>query len=268
VIGNEGEHFCVGANLYLLLELSRSGKWDDLSREINHTQALFRSLRQCRKPVVAAVFGQTLAGGCELALRCDHVQAAGETYIGLVETGAGLVPAAGGCTEMLRRYTTGLSPEDDPTPATRAVFELIGMAKVSGSAAEARHWRYLRPGDGITMNRDRLIAEAKKAAQALALAGYEPSPEGEILAGGSGTLAALDLGLYLMREAEYISDFDMQVGKKLAYILSGGRLSQPGFVSEEYLLNLEKEAFLSLCGEEKTHQRIEHVLKTGKPLRN
>jgi 3-hydroxyacyl-CoA dehydrogenase len=268
VIGNEGEHFCVGANLYLLLELSRAGKWDDLSREVGHTQELFRSLRRCRKPVVAAVFGQTLAGGCELVLRCDRVQAAAETYMGLVETGVGLVPAAGGCAEMVRRYTTGLTPEDDLTTATQTVFELIGMAKVSGSAAEARQRRYLRANDGITMNRDRLIAEAKHAAQAMATLGYEPSPGGEILAGGSGVLAALELGLYMMREAEYVSDFDVVVGKKLAHVLSGGRLSQPSLVSEEYLLNLEKEAFLSLCGEAKTHQRIEHVLKTGKPLRN
>ncbi len=268
VIGNEGSHFCVGANLYLLLELSRAGKWDDLAREIGHTQALFASLRQCRKPVVAAVFGQTLAGGCELSLRCDHVQAAGETYMGLVETGVGLVPAAGGCAEMLRRYTAGLSPDDDITPATRALFEKIGAAQVSGSAAEASQWHYLRPADGITMNRDRLIAEAKKAAQTLSFAGYEPPPESEILAGGAGTLAALELGLYLMHEAEYISDFDLHIGKKLANILSGGRLSQPAMVSEQYLLNLEKEAFLSLCGEPKTQQRIDHVLKTGKPLRN
>jgi 3-hydroxyacyl-CoA dehydrogenase len=268
VIGNEGEHFCVGANLYLLLELSRAGKWDDLSREITHTQTLFRSMGKSRKPIVAAVFGQALAGGCELALRCPHVQAAGETYMGLVETGVGLVPAAGGCAELLRRHTTGLTPEDDPTPATRAVFEGIGMAKVSGSAAEARQWRYLRPTDCITMNRDRLIAEAKKAAEALALAGHEPAPESEILVGGAATLAALELELYLMREAEYISDFDLHVAKKLAHVLSGGRLSQPSLVSEDYLLNLEREAFLSLCGEGKTHQRIEHVLKTGKPLRN
>jgi 3-hydroxyacyl-CoA dehydrogenase len=268
VIGNEGAHFCVGANLNLLLDLSRSGKWDELSHEISNTQALFGSLRHCRKPVVAAVFGQTLAGGCELALRCDHLQAAAETYMGLVETGVGLVPAAGGCAEMLRRHTSGLTPADDVTPATRAVFEKIGMAKVSGSAAEARDWLYLQAGDGITMNRDRLLAEAKKAAQALVLAGYEPSPDREILVGGSGTLAALELGLYLLHEAEYISDFDLHIGKKLAGILSGGRLSQPAFVSEEYVLNLEKEAFLSLCGEANTQQRIEHVLKTGKPLRN
>jgi 3-hydroxyacyl-CoA dehydrogenase len=268
VIGNEGEHFCVGANLYLLLELSRAGKWDDLSREITHTQELFRSLRRCRKPVVAAVFGQTLAGGCELVLRCDRVQAAAETYMGLVETGVGLVPAAGGCAEMLRRHTAGLTIEDDLTHATQTVFELIGMAKVSGSAAEARQHRYLQLDDGITMNRDRLISEAKRTAQGMALAGYQPAPAAEIPAGGNGVLAALELGLYLMREAEYISDFDVVVGKKLAHILSGGRLSQPSLVSEEYLLNLEKEAFLSLCGEAKTHQRIEHVLKTGKPLRN
>ena len=268
VIGNEGEHFCVGANLYLLLELSRAGKWDELSREITHIQELFRSLRRCRQPVVAAVFGQTLAGGCELALRCGRVQAAAETYMGLVETAAGLVPAAGGCTEMLRRHTAGLTIEDDLTSATQAVFELIGMAKVSGSAAEARQSRYLRAGDGMTMNRDRLIAEAKTAAQTMAAAGYQASPEAEIPAGGSGVLAVLELGLYLMREAEYISDFDVVIGKKLAHILSGGRLSQPSLVSEDYLLNLEKEAFLSLCGEAKTHQRIEHILKTGKPLRN
>jgi 3-hydroxyacyl-CoA dehydrogenase len=217
---------------------------------------------------VAAVFGQTLAGGCELALRCGHVQAAAETYMGLVETGAGLVPAAGGCTEMLRRYTAGLKMEDDLTSPTQAVFELIGMAKVSGSAAEARQSHYLRSSDGITMNRDRLIAEAKQAAQAMAAGGYQPASEGEIPAGGNGVLAVLELGLYLMREAEYISDFDVVIGKKLAHILSGGRLSQPGMVSEQYLLNLEKEAFLSLCGEAKTHQRIEHLLKTGKPLRN
>jgi 3-hydroxyacyl-CoA dehydrogenase len=188
--------------------------------------------------------------------------------MGLVETGVGLVPAAGGCVELLRRHTAQLTPDDDPTPATRAVFETIGTAKVSGSAAEARQWRYLRAADGITMNRDRLIAEAKRAAQALALAGHQPAPDTEILVGGGGTLAALELELYLMRESEYISDFDFHVGKKLAHILSGGKLSQPSFVSEDYLLNLEREAFLSLCGEERTHQRIEHVLKTGKPLRN
>jgi 3-hydroxyacyl-CoA dehydrogenase len=214
------------------------------------------------------VFGQTLAGGCELVLRCDRVQAAAETYMGLVETGVGLVPAAGGCAEMLRRHTAGLTIEDDLTHATQTVFELIGMAKVSGSAAEARQHRYLQLDDGITMNRDRLISEAKRTAQGMALAGYQPAPAAEIPAGGNGVLAALELGLYLMREAEYISDFDVVVGKKLAHILSGGRLSQPSLVSEEYLLNLEKEAFLSLCGEAKTHQRIEHVLKTGKPLRN
>jgi 3-hydroxyacyl-CoA dehydrogenase len=252
----------------MLLEFGRAGRWDELSREISRTQSLFRSIRESPKPVVAAIFGQTLAGGCELALHCHSIQAAAETYMGLVETGVGLVPAAGGCKEMLHRYTTGLSPADDLTLATRAVFEIIGMAKVSGSAMEACQWRYLWPAANITMNRDRLIADAKRTAQSLAAAGVPPSVAGETLVGGRPTFATLELGLYLMREAEYISDYDVHVGKKLANILSGGPLTQPSFVSEDYLLNLEREAFLSLCGEEKTQQRIAHLLKTGKPLRN
>jgi 3-hydroxyacyl-CoA dehydrogenase len=188
--------------------------------------------------------------------------------MGLVEVGAGLIPAAGGCKELLHRHTEGFSASDDLTPPTRTAFERIGMAKVASSAEEAREWRFLRPSDEITMNRDRLIADAQQAALQMAKADAPPKTDMQILAGGNAVLAVLQLELYLMREAKYISDYDVHIGRKLAHVLSGGPLSQPGLVSEEYLLGLEKEAFLGLCGEEKTQQRMEHILTTGKPLRN
>ena len=268
VIGNEGENFCVGANLMLLLELSREGQWDKIARAVNQLQELFRLLGSSKKPTVAAVFHQTLAGGCELALHCDRVQATAESYMGLVEVGAGLIPAAGGCTQLLRRHTDGLDMNDNLIPPTRTVFEKIGMARVSSSAAEAQQWRFLRSVDAITMNRDRLIADAKQAVLNLAAAGYEPTLRREVLVGGSAVLAALELDIYLAREGGYISDYDRHIGRKLAHVLAGGPLSQASLVSEDYLLDLEREAFLTLCGEEKTQQRMEHILKTGKPLRN
>ena len=268
VIGNEGENFCVGANLMMLLDLSRTGNWEQIDRAVRQIQGLFRLLGSSKKPTVAAVFHRTLAGGCELAMHCNRVQAAAESYMGLVEVGAGLIPAAGGCTELLRRYTEGLGTSDNLIPPTRIVFEKIGLAKVSSSAAEAQQWRFLRPVDAVTMNRDRLIADAKQAVLNLAAAGYEPSLQGEVLVGGSSVFAALQLDLYLAHEAGYISDYDRHVGRKLAHVLSGGPLSQASLVSEDYLLGLEREAFLSLCGEQKTQQRMEHILKTGKPLRN
>ena len=268
VIGNDGTNFCVGANLALLLEWCREGQWKNVENAVQEVQTLFRALRDSPKPTVAAVFGQTLAGGCELALHCDRIQAAAETYMGLVEVGAGLIPAAGGCSELLRRHSATLSTKDDLNPATHQVFQLIGMAKVSSSAAEARDQRFLRAPDAITMNRDRLLADARQTALALASTAYQPPPAHDVLVGGEGVRASLQLDLYLMHEARYISDYDLHIGRTLANVVAGGSVSQPSVVSEEYLLGLEREAFLSLCGEQKTHQRIEHILKTGKPLRN
>ena len=268
VTGNEGENFCVGANLMMLLELSRAKRWEKIDGAVKQLQELFRLLGSSKKPTVAAVFHQTLAGGCELALHCDRVQAAAESYMGLVEVGAGLIPAAGGCTELLRRYTERLGPNDNLIPSTRAVFEKIGMARVSSCAAEAQQWQFLRSVDAITMNRDRLIGDAKQAVRNLTAAGYEPSLRSEVLVGGRPVLAALELDIYLAREGGYISDYDRHIGRKLAHVLAGGPLSQASLVSEDYLLDLEREAFLTLCGEEKTQQRMEHILKTGKPLRN
>lgn len=268
VVSASGDNFSVGANLKMILGLSMEKRWDELKQAIANVQALFVSLRTFPKPVVGAVFGQTLAGGCEIALRCDHVQAAAETYIGLVEVGVGLIPAGGGCAEMIRRATVGLDEGDDLTGAVIDVFDRIGTAKVAGSAAEAREWNYLRRGDDVTMNRDRVLAEAKQAAIGLAAGGYEPPEPSPILVGGRGLRANLELRVWMMGQAAWASEYDQFVGKKLANILAGGDLTQASFVDEDYVLGLEREAFLSLCGEEKTQQRIEHILKTGRPLRN
>ncbi len=268
VVGNEGEHFSVGANLMMLLGLSRAGKWDDVERAVANVQQLFLSFRDCAKLTVAAVFGRTLAGGCEVAMHCDRVRAAAETYMGLVEVGVGLIPGGGGCKELVRRSTEGFGVTDNIVPQLQAVFQTIGTAKVSGSAAEARQHKFLRDSDSVTMNRERLLADAKQTALGLAAMGYRPQPAPEILVGGRGVRAALEMGPYLMREAEWISDYDRHIGKKLAHVVAGGDLTQSSLVSEEYMLGLEREAFVSLCGEEKTQQRMEAILKTGRPLRN
>ncbi len=268
VIGNEGAHFSMGANLKMVLGMALEGRWEDLAASVEMLQGLMNSLRLSSKPVVAAVHGRTLGGGCELALYSDRVQAAAETYIGLVEVGVGLIPAAGGCAETVRRATRHLAPAGDITRASQAVFERIGTAKVANSAAEAREWDYLSDQDGISMNRDRLLADAKAAALALRTAGYESPEDDQILVGGKGVKASLELGAWMMRQAHWASEHDLLIGKKLAHVLAGGDLSLPSYVSREYLFGLEREAFMSLAGEEKTQQRIEHTLKTGQPLRN
>jgi 3-hydroxyacyl-CoA dehydrogenase len=268
VIGNQGDNFSVGANLQMILGLIQGGDWAALEAAVVRVQGLIVSLGACAKPVVSAVHGQALGGGCEILLRSSHVQAAAESYIGLVEVGVGLIPAAGGCTEMMRRATAGKAEGADVTKETLTVFERIGMAKVASSSEEAREWGYLRRTDDITMNRGRLLAEAKKAAQALALSGYEPAEPEQILVGGRGVRAALELRLWIMQQAMWASEYDVVVGKRLANVLAGGDLTQASLVSQEYMLGLEREAFLGLCGEAKTQERIEHLLKTGRPLRN
>ena len=269
VIGNEGKNFCVGANLGFLLELCRAKRWADLRQAIITTQNAFLAVRDCRKPVVAAVFGQTLAGGCELALHAARVQALADTYMGLVETGAGLIPAAGGTKEMLARGTASSPPGRDPLPCARQAFETIAMARVSSSAAEALELGFLRPDDRVTMNRARLIEDARQAALELAQAGYDPPPPPALIpVAGRAGLASLKLGIHLMKQGRYISAYDARVGERLAYVLAGGDLAEPASVPESYLLELEGEAFLSLCGEPKTQERMEHLLKTGRPLRN
>jgi len=227
-------------------------------------------LRYADVPVIVAPAGLTLGGGCEMTLHGDRVQAAAEAYIGLVEVGVGLIPAGGGTKEMLVRGVSHLpQPKADLLPFVQRAFETIGFAKVSTSGQEARRLGYLRDVDGITMNRDRLLYDAKMLALERVREGYQkPLPPKAIPVGGEGVLAALNLGLHLAWRAGRISDHDVVVGRKLAWVLAGGSLPQSALVSEQYLLDLEREAFLGLCGERKTQERIQYTLKTGKTLRN
>jgi len=269
VIGNDGQNFCAGANLQWLLELCKARQWDVIRGAVEATQSAFIALRNCRKPVVAAVFGRTLGGGCELSMHAARVQALAETYMGQVETAVGLIPAAGGSKELLLRHMAEVPAEADATPHLKDVFELIAMAKVSSSAAEALDWHLLRPEDRFTMNRDRLIEDARETALSLAATGYAPPPvPPTVPVLGRAGLAALKLSIYMMKRAGYATEYDGYVAGKLAYVLAGGDLPQPVNVPECYMLELEREAFLSLCGEDKTQERMEHMLKTGKPLRN
>jgi 3-hydroxyacyl-CoA dehydrogenase len=270
VVSTDAVNFSVGANLMLLLVEAQEGNWDEVDLMVRSFQRAMMGLRLAAVPVVVAPAGLTLGGGCELALHGDRVQAAAEAYLGLVEAGVGLIPAGGGTKEMVARSTSNLTltPQTDLLPAVQRAFETIGFAKVSASADDARRLGLLREGDRVSMNRDRVLADAKRLALALA-PGYQP-PElrQAIPVGGVPLEAALKLGVHLARRAERISDHDALVGRKLAHVLAGGSLPQATVVSEQYLLDLEREAFLSLCGERKTLERIAHTLKTGKPLRN
>ena len=272
VIGNQGPNFCVGANLMLVLTAIQEGDWDEVNLAVRAFQNANMALKYAPKPVVVAPFGLTLGGGTELCLHTTRVRAAAETYMGLVEAGVGLIPAGGGTKEMLLRALDGVpaDPEADPFTYVKEVFLNIGMAKVSTSAEEARRLRYLSPQDSISMNRDRQIADAKQMALDLVRLGYRPGrPRTDIRALGQPAFTKMKLGLHLMRRAEYISDYDVVVATQLAKVLSGGgEFTSPQLVSEQYLLDLEREAFLSLCGQKKTVERIQFTLKRGKPLRN
>jgi 3-hydroxyacyl-CoA dehydrogenase len=257
VIANQGENFSVGANLMLVLLASQEGEWDELDAAVRRFQQASMAIKYAPKPVVSAPFGMALAGGCELAIHAGRVQASAETYMGLVETGVGLIPAGGGCKEMLMRLGSA-----------KKAFELIGYAKVSSSAANARELGFLREKDGISMNPERLIADAKAEALALVASWAPGAPRQDIAVEGAAGYALLRMGLYLAREGGYITEYDAVVGEKLAHVLSGGRLTGTQKVSEQYLLDLEREAFLSLCGNQKTQERMQHMLKTGKALRN
>ena len=272
VVGNQGVNFSVGANLMLMLMEAQDENWEELEMIGRYFQQSVMSLRYSAKPVVVAPFQMVFGGGCEMVLHADRVRAAAETYIGLVEVGVGIIPAGCGTKEMLLRamdsIPTGMN-DADPFPFVKRAFETIALAKVATSAAEARDFGFLRDEDSISMNGDRLILDAKKQVLSLAAAGYvQPQPRTDILALGNSALATLKLGVHLMKRAGYISDHDALIGEKLARILTGGDLNHPTRVSEQYLLDLEREAFLSLIGTRKSQDRIAHMLKTGKPLRN
>jgi 3-hydroxyacyl-CoA dehydrogenase len=270
VVGNQGENFCAGANLMMVLMSAQEGEWDELNQMIRAFQNAVMSLRYSDKPVVVAPFGLTLGGGCEMTLHADRVRAAAETYIGLVEVGVGLLPAGGGTKEMLVRAADRAKGTDaDLFAFIKEAFQNIATAKVATSVAEGRDLGYIRATDGVTMNRRRLIADAKQTVLALALEGYrKPTPRTDVPALGESALAALKLGAHMMMRAGYASEHDVKIATKVAKVLTGGELNHPTTVSEQYLLDLEREGFLSLLGERKTLERIQATLKTGKPLRN
>jgi 3-hydroxyacyl-CoA dehydrogenase len=241
--------------MLVLLE-AQEENWDEIDLMVRGFQSAVVGLRHADVPVVVAPAGLTLGGGCEIALHGDRVQAAAETYLGQVEVGVGLIPAGGGTKELLARFD-----------AQRA-FELIGFGTVSTSADDARRLGLLRDVDAVTMNRGRLLGAARSLALALAPTYQPPAPGRTILAGGPGARAALELGVHLAWRGERISDHDAHIGRKLAHVLAGGDIPHAMPVGEQYLLDLEREAFLSLCGEPKTQARMAHTLKTGKTLRN
>jgi 3-hydroxyacyl-CoA dehydrogenase len=269
VIGNEGADFCVGANL-------AGGLGSNASEALNHgvkaMQDALMAVRFCAKPIVTAPFGRTLGGGAEVAMAGARIVAAAETYMGQVEVGVGLVPAAGGCKELIRRVVSPAMKQTanaDPLPFVQSVLQTIGAAKVSTSAAEARSLGFLDAADRIVMNRDHLIAEAKEEVRELAARGYSaPMREKSCYAAGRDVLAALKAGIYVMQQGAYMSEYDASLSSKLASILCGGDLSSGQWVDEQFLLDREREVFVALCGEPKTLERIQHMLSTGKPLRN
>jgi 3-hydroxyacyl-CoA dehydrogenase len=244
--------------------------WDQLEAAIDKMQRLNMRMRYFPRPVVIAPAGLALGGGTEIIAHGSRVVAGAELYAGLVEMGAGVIPAGGGTKEMLRRI---LNPpmrtqNADPLPYLQRIFEQIGLAKVGTSAEEARQMGILTAADRIVMNRDHLLVEAKREVQHMAASGYQPPVPEKIYAAGRDALAALRVGIYMMKEGKFITEYESVIAGKLAYAMTGGDLSRPTWVEEQYILDLEREAFLALCGEEKTQQRMWNLLQTGKPLRN
>ena len=282
VITNDAANFSVGANLMLLLMSVQEEEWDDVDLGIRQFQGMTQAIKFSPKPVVASAFGLCLGGGTEISLHAAARQPHAELYTGLVEVGVGLLPGGGGCKEMLLRAVDGagaargdkvsaeaLARSVEMLEAMKRVFESIATAKVATSAHEARGLGFLNDSDRITMNRERVLSDAKASALELVRAGYEPPvPRTDIPAPGEGLLATLKMGVHMMRQADYITDYEVKLGAKIAEVLCGGNVTPGTLVSEQYILDLEREGFKSLCGEKKTQERIQYTLKTGKTLRN
>jgi len=271
VVGNQGgTAFSAGANIFMIVALAMQRKWDEIGAMVKAMQDMLGRAKYSARPVVTAPWGLTLGGGVELSMRASACQAGAELYMGLVEVGVGLLPAGGGCTELLCRYL-GNIPEGtayDPNPLVQQAFKHIGMATVATSAEEARNMGFLRPQDRLTLDPDALIHDAKNLALGLRKAGYKPPRRPKMKLPGPSGRAAIELFLYGMQMGGYVSEHDAKIGKKIAYVMTGGDIPTNSWVSEQQLLDLEREAFISLCGERKTQERIQHMLSTGKPLRN
>lgn len=270
LIANQGDHFSAGANLLNLILAAEEEEWDDIERYIAEFQGTSMRFKYFSKPVIGCPHGLSLGGGCEFNLHSHRIRAAAETYMGLVECGVGLIPGGGGVKEMAIRFQEHIpyEMEVDRIPFLQKVFELIGMAKVSGSAREAQTMGLLRSSDSWSMNKDCQIHDAKRIALHMLEEGWTPLREKPVRVMGNEGLAAIRVGLRNMRVAGYISEYDQHLGDKLAYALCGGEVAEGTMVSENYLIEREREVFLHLCGQPKTQERIRHTLKTGKPLRN
>ena len=270
VIGNEAENFSAGANLFMMVVGAQQGMWDMLDGAVRKLQDMNMRMRYSPKPVVVAPAGLTLGGGCEITMHASCVVAAAETYIGLVELGVGVIPAGAGTKEMLRRIVNPVMKIEnaDPLAALQKAFLQMGQAKVATSAEEARGMNILSPHDRIVLNRSHLLSEAKKEVLHMSSSGYKPPAPELIYAAGRDALAAIRIGAWMFKEGQYITQYDHHVAGKLAYVMCGGEITRPQWVSEQYILDLEREAILSLFGEEKTQARMWSILQSGKPLRN
>lgn len=269
VIGNQGEHFCAGANLMLIAIAAQQKAWAQIEGVVNAMQQAMQRLRYARVPVVAAPFQYTLGGGCEVAMAAAARQAHAETYMGLVEVGVGLIPAGGGCVRMVERYSAGLAPLGvDLLPLIGAASLNIATAKVATSADEAKTLRYLLPTDGVSLNSAHLLYEAKQRALGLARSGYRPPLPPLLPAAGYDAARTISARVWGMVEGGFASEHDALIANKVAFVLCGGRVAAGTLLPEQHFLDLEREAFLALCGEEKTQLRVQHMLMQGKPLRN
>ncbi|MCP4921335.1 MAG: 3-hydroxyacyl-CoA dehydrogenase/enoyl-CoA hydratase family protein [Proteobacteria bacterium] len=271
VVGSQGgPAFCAGANIFMLVMLAMQQEWGQIEEMVGGMQTVLKRAQYNKRPVVTAPRGLTLGGGLEVAMQSSACQAGGELYAGLVEVGVGLIPAGGGCKEVLAR-SLGNIPEGveyDPNPFVQQAFKNIGLAQVATSCEEARAMGYLRPHDRITMDEDALIQDAKDLALGMVKAGYAPPKERTFMLPGPSGRSAIELFLYQMHQGGFATDHDMVVSGKLAHIMTGGDIPTNTWVTEQHVLDLEREAFLSLCGETGTQMRIQHFLQTGKPLRN
>jgi len=270
VVGSEADNFSAGANLFMVVVAAQQGMWDTLDGAIRKLQGLNMRMRYSPKPIVVAPAGLALGGGCEVTMHGSRVVAAGELYIGLVELGAGVIPAGAGTKEIMRRVINPAMRTENAEvlPFLQRAFLQIGQAKVATSAEEARQMGILGPADRVVMNRGHLLTEAKQEVLHMVATGYAPPPPEKIYAAGRDMLGAVQVGAFSFMAGGYITEYDNHIARKLAHILTGGGLSKPQWVSEQYILDLEREAFLSLCGEEKTQARMWSLLQTGKPLRN
>ncbi|TXK85442.1 3-hydroxyacyl-CoA dehydrogenase/enoyl-CoA hydratase family protein [Paenibacillus sp. N3.4] len=269
VIANEGKNFCVGANLMLLLMEAQDGEWDEVDGIIRLFQNAMMKLKRLELPVVAAPHKMTLGGGVEACMPADQIVFAAETYFGLVEVGVGLIPAGGGCKELALRASDHIQDAAvDLQPWINAIFETVAMAKVSTSGHDAKRLGYMRAADSVIMNPDHRIYEAKQAVLRLDAVGKKPQTDGKIRVVGENGKAVMQIAAYSMRQGGYISEHDHKIANKLAHVLAGGNVPADSWVTEQYMLDLEREAFLSLCGELKTQQRMQYMLAKGKALRN